>query len=162
VIAIRAIAPEQTHPLRLSVLRRNSVGKEVVWDRDADPDTFHLGGYADGRLVCIATFQCEGCPQPDVAACAGDVYRLRGMATDPAYERRGIASALLAVGLDRLRRRGAALLWCHARVGAVNFYRKNGWDLYGEEFLVEDVGPHRWMAVRVADTPRPCAGEGKR
>lgn len=151
MILVKTISAEDTHPLRLDVLRKDSVGKEVVWSRDNEPDTFHLGAFIDCVIRGIATYQREDCPEPEISAMFdGEVsYRLRGMAVAPDYERQGIASLILAVGRDRLLRRGVSALWCHARVNAVGLYEKDGWSIYGEPFLVEDVGMHRWMAIRL-------------
>ncbi|NJP99496.1 GNAT family N-acetyltransferase [Streptomyces zingiberis] len=75
---------------------------------------------------------------------AGQVpaHRFRGMASDPAVRGRGFGRAVLTAGIAEARRRGAALVWCHARTGALGFYAREGFTAAGEEFEIEGVGPH--------------------
>ena len=164
MIRVSTIQAEQTHALRRAVLRADHPDAPVVWDADEREDSFHLGGFVQDALVGIATFQREACPEPGIRALAEgaeeEMYRLRGMAVAPEYQRQEIGSLMLAVGYDRLLRRGVPALWCQARTGAVAFYLRNGWALFGERFQVEDVGEHAWMAVAVREHACPCGCGG--
>lgn len=76
---------------------------------------------------------------------AADTWRLRGMATLPDARDRGIGSAVLARLIEHARSRGAAEIWCNARIRAVPFYERAGLQAEGEVFDVPGIGPHRLM-----------------
>ncbi len=42
----------------------------------------------------------------------------------------------------------SVLVWCNARVVAVPFYAKQGWEIVSEVFDIPTVGPHRAMLRR--------------
>ena len=118
---------------------------------DDDAATFHAGAFApDGRLLSVATVYPE--PLADTFAFApagpkrtGPAYRLRGMATLPDAQRQGAGRAVLALCREHARAHGSALLWCNARVGALAFYRREGFVSVGERFEIEGIGPHYVM-----------------
>jgi ribosomal protein S18 acetylase RimI-like enzyme len=76
-------------------------------------------------------------------------YQLRGMATAPEARGRGLGRALVHACIAFAREDGAELVWCNARVGAVGFYHKQGFEIVGDEFEIPDVGPHfrMWIAT---------------
>jgi ribosomal protein S18 acetylase RimI-like enzyme len=110
----------------------------------AGPD--RLGAGAD-RSGAGADRSGEGERQREVVA-VGSIYpeappwepehvgawRIRGMATRPDVRRRGLGRLVLeslisvAVGHD------GDLVWCHARIGAVDFYRRAGFTTIAEPF----------------------------
>jgi len=81
-----------------------------------------------GRIV---GFVLVGGEELEADAVRGEVYALY---VDPDHWRRGVGSALLAAGCDRLRAAGfgAAVLWVHeGNERARAFYRAAGWDTDG-------------------------------
>ncbi|WP_395092316.1 GNAT family N-acetyltransferase [Armatimonas sp.] len=70
-----------------------------------------------------------------------NALQLRGMATAPEWQGKGVGSAVLAATQAYALRQGL-LLWCNARVSAVGFYQKSGWHTEGEPFDVAESGPH--------------------
>jgi GNAT superfamily N-acetyltransferase len=38
------------------------------------------------------------------------------------------------------------VIWCNARINAVAFYKKAGFKIIGDEFDIENIGPHFLMA----------------
>lgn len=76
-------------------------------------------------------------------------WRLRGMATGPGARGQGFGSALLTACLDHAAAAGGAEVWCNARRAAMGFYRRAGFEVIGDEFEVEDIGPHVVMARAV-------------
>ena len=110
------------------------------------------------RVVHYAAFQSEfDSHKADTAICCltllpGNVldenvsYQLRGMATDEAYQGKGIGAALLKYSIDDITKKtGAKEFWCNARESAVGFYNKSGWKVTSEKFEIEGVGPHYKM-----------------
>lgn len=140
------ITAVDTHRLRRAVLRDGHQDADVVWEGDDEPTTFHLGIDADGTIVAISTWLARPLPTgADVA-----VVQLRGMATDPAYAGRGLGSLLLVHGLERVRRGGDAGVWANARVTAISFYERHGFEALGPVFETIDTGlPHRLVRTTV-------------
>ena len=151
-ISIRAIDAAQTHGLRGIVLRPNSSPDQLIYAGDDAPDTFHLGAFGRDELVGIASIYRESWPRESWPRDASPkAYRLRGMAVDSRFVRRGIGAALVRRCLLQIGARGGELLWCNARTSASNFYRALGFESVGEEFEIAGIGPHFLMRC---DVPR--------
>jgi predicted GNAT family N-acyltransferase len=132
-----------THPLRRRVLRDGTASDVVEFEGDDLGTTFHLGARVGGELIGISTWVLRAYPDrpADVA------FQLRGMATDPALQRRrGVGTALLLAGLDRCRAAGAALVWARARDTALPFYERHGFNTVGPGYTDLTTGlPHHDM-----------------
>jgi GNAT superfamily N-acetyltransferase len=143
---VQEITAEETHDLRLRVLRRHLAEPEVDYPADRQPGSFHLGVRAGGTVLAIASFSLEPAPGlPDVPAA-----RLRGMAVDPAHQRRGLGRALIDEARGRLSTEGVELIWANARASALDFYRAQGFEAQGDEFMSLDL-PHRVVVLRLLD-----------
>ncbi|MGO8995824.1 MAG: GNAT family N-acetyltransferase [Polyangiaceae bacterium] len=68
--------------------------------------------------------------------------RLRAMAVDPALQRSGVGSALVARLEDEVRSRGVREVKLHARTPAVGFYARLGYAVDGASFT--EVGIEHW------------------
>lgn len=130
VTEIVAIAAVDTHDLRRRVLRDGTPSAEVRWDGDDEPTTFHLGVQADGHLIAISTWLRRRYPDRP----AEEAFQLRGMATEPSSRGSGVSGRLLQAGLDRCAARGATLVWARARVDALTFYTRHGFEAVGSEY----------------------------
>ncbi|MGP3969236.1 GNAT family N-acetyltransferase [Streptomyces sp. 6N223] len=137
--------------LRWSVLRPGLPRESAVFAEDADPATFHMAAYADDSsrgspavLACITVF-----PDPPPGPAAGTAYRFRGMASAPEVRGQGYGAAVLEAATAEAAARGAELLWCNGRTVARGFYERQGFDVLGEEFVIEGVGPHFVFARKV-------------
>lgn len=143
---IRRIAAAETRPLRQRVLRPDQPFGYTLYAGDEDPSTVHLGAFAGGRLVGVASLYRE--PRPGAGEVAGG-WRLRGMATAPEVRGRGHARAMLAACIDHVGGCGGGELWCNARTPAAGFYRTAGFEVVGDEFEIDGIGPHvvMWRPV---------------
>ena len=139
-IDVGPIAASDTWPLRKRVLRPHQEGDAVVLGGDDDPRAAHLGARdADGTIVGIATISPQDCPwAPDRPS----AWRLRGMATADELRGRGVGGLVLAAAVRHARERGASLVWCNARVGALVFYGRAGFVAAGERYVDPLLGPH--------------------
>jgi GNAT superfamily N-acetyltransferase len=120
--AIWAIAPSHTYALRHQVLWPDKPLDYV--QLPGDPDGYHYGAFQDDRLVAVISLFVEG-----------EEARFRKFATDPAYQRQGIGSALLHYVLAEARRLGATHIWCDARQDSAAFYARFGLLPEGPEFF---------------------------
>ena len=144
---IRLVRPEITLPLRQAVLRPGRPLSQSVFDGDDEANALHLGAFSGKRLVGVASFFERSFPSE--AASSGD-WQLRGMAVADGWRGRGCGRALLRASLLELAQRGGERLWCNARVGAVGFYHAEGFEIVGDQFEIEDVGPHFIMRRSIA------------
>jgi GNAT superfamily N-acetyltransferase len=125
--------------MRLQVLRPEEPPEAAIYPGDDAPTTRHFGAFAasDGRLVGIASLYAEprlGGPTPG--------WRLRGMATDPSLRRQGVGNALLVACIDHVLAQGGGELWANARLPAVEFYTRAGFEVVSPEFDIPGIGPH--------------------
>ena len=145
MIAVKEIPPELTYDIRHIVLREGLPRESCYWDTDRLDGAFHLGGWLDERQMGVATFQ----PEPDPDRPGEPAYRLRGMAVLPAARGNGVGALMLLAGTDRVRRMGIGLMWCDARIGAVDFYLRYGWEKCGALFEIPTAGPHYRMKKEI-------------
>ena len=125
------LTTEQTYPLRRAVLRNDTPTDEVSFPEDAWPGAHHLGVIDDGVLIGTSTWV----PRPLAVQPEAIAVQLRGMATAPSYQRRGVGAALVAVGCQRAIDAGAQLVWANARDAALSFYTHHGFVVAGEGFI---------------------------
>ncbi|MBV6406185.1 MAG: hypothetical protein GFGODING_02970 [Flavobacteriales bacterium] len=141
---ITRIPARATWPLRQLVLRPGLPVEQCHFPNDDGPSTFHLGAWDDAVLVGIASLYAEAC----TSLPAQRPFRLRGMAVHPGQRGRGVGRALLQEAVDAVRAMDGDLLWCNARTGAGDFYRRAGFVVEGEVFDVPGIGPHLLMHRR--------------
>lgn len=118
------------------------------FEGDGHPKTWHVGrfvrcveGYRVGEPLSCATFVLSSFMASEKAA-----WHLRGMATDPAHQGKGFGTDLLEWSMQKIgKQTGITLFWCNARVSAIGFYEKLGWEFMSDEFEIPSVGPHRVM-----------------
>lgn len=144
-VEIRVISAAQVMPLRCAVLRPNRPVAVAQFPDDDAPTTRHFGAIRDGQVLGIASlFRAEMAERPGLTA-----IQLRGMATAPEVRGAGFGRALVLACVDFAKASGVEILWCNARTGAVDFYRKLGFETVGQEFHMPDVGPHFRMLVKL-------------
>ncbi len=149
MITTQFIKPEQTYPLRQTVLRPGRPAEESRFDDDFVQSTFHVGTFENGQLQVIATFieqtppklLCEALHLPTTIAS----YRLRGMATDPTARKKGFGRMAVVFAEKHLAGKGIRILWFNARQVAYPFYTSLGYDFFGDEFEMPLIGPHKVM-----------------
>jgi predicted GNAT family N-acyltransferase len=136
---IRRVTAEDIRPLRHKVLRPGQAFLETRYP--GDDAGVHFGAFDGDRLAGIASLYSED----RVEGPAGG-WRLRGMATDPDVRGAGFGTSLLTACVDEVAAAGGTELWCNARMVAVGFYRKGGFEVVSDEFDVPGIGPHVVMA----------------
>lgn len=142
---ISVLHVEEIRPLRLKILRPGCQEKAVIYSCDTEISCFHIGAKIDKKVVGIATFY----EAHHKEITGKKSYRLRGMATDDKLQNQGIGKKVLDYSFDYLRKKGVDLLWCNARLIALNFYKKLGFKTHGELFQIKNIGPHYDMYIRL-------------
>lgn len=147
MLTIKSVPQATIIPLRHSVLRAGQPVESCYYEEDSMEGCFHVAASIDGKVVAVASFYPESHPKLDTDSKSyGDsAWRLRGMATQVDFQGQGIGAELLKTGIEMCREKGAQVLWCNARTSAAPFYSKLNFDIKGEEFVIDGIGPHYFM-----------------
>ena len=141
MITVKQITVQDTYPLRIEILRN---GKAINYHfvGDKHKESIHLGAFLDNKCIGIVTLV------PNSHATFPNVltYQLRGMAVDKSLQKRGVGKLLIEESFRFLKEgRKCEILWCNARIIAVEFYKKMGFSIKGNKFQIPNVGPHYMM-----------------
>ena len=71
------------------------------------------------------------------------------MATRADARNKGFGGKVLQGLIGHVADRGGGLVWCTARLGAVDFYMRHGFLVRGEPLRVPGLGPHLTMSTEV-------------
>ena len=78
-------------------------------------------------------------------------WQMRSVAVLPEEQNHGVGTALVRDALAAAHARGARGVWAEARVAALRWYLDLGWAVVGPEWDKPQVGPHRWIHIRLSD-----------
>lgn len=145
MIEIKQIEAAESIEIRSQVLRPGQAISACIYPHDNDEESFHLGAYFDGKLVSIVSFYLENHPNFKEEG----QYRFRGMATLPNYRGKGLARAMLSEAFKKIKLIKSPLVWCNARILAVNLYEKLGMEIASEQFDIPGIGPHYLMIKKI-------------
>ena len=140
-LEINKVDAEKIRSLRHSELRKGQDFSTTSYLKDYEEATFHMACIVDDKIVTCATFY----PEKSIRIKSDNAYRLRGMATDSNFQRKGYASDLMKESFKELTKRECDILWCNARLVAVDFYKSVGFKITGELFDIAGIGPHYYM-----------------
>lgn len=161
-ITLRLVPLDDTFALRKAVLRPWLTREEYRATYAGKGEHFHVGALRDRTVISTAGFIAGA--HPDYTQAFGPLqWQLRGMASDPAVQGRGLGGRVLAFGIEELARRLAAAgqkgaaLWCNGRTVAQAFYERHGFRPIGDLFETPGTGPHyvfwRKVEAAIADSP---------
>ncbi|KAI0169201.1 GCN5-like N-acetyltransferase [Hypoxylon sp. FL1284] len=142
-VTVRPIAAAETYALRHAVLWPSKPASYVELPDDVDGQHFgafvavgvanrDAGSQGEGEEVLVSIISLFPGAQ-------GEAARFRKFATAPAWQGRGVGSALLAHAIDAAARAGASSVWCDARQSARGFYQRFGLLADGPVFCKGDV-----------------------
>src|SRR4051812_9641623 len=143
-LEIRRATPHEVIDLRHAVLRAGLARETAIFPGDDEPSARHFVAVVDGRVVgCLTLHLNRWENQP--------AWQLRGMAVEPDRQHVGIGAQLLLAAESSVREAASPTrqLWCNARVPAIGFYVKHGWQVVSAAFDVPTAGPHVKMIKRV-------------
>ncbi len=140
-VEINKVDAEKIRPLRHAELRKGQDFSTTSYLKDCAESTFHIACIIDDKPVTCATFY----PETSTKIKSENAYRLRGMATDSNFQRKGYASDLMAESFKELKKRDCDMVWCNARLAAVPFYKSVGFKTIGDLFNIAGIGPHYYM-----------------
>ncbi|GAA4812627.1 GNAT family N-acetyltransferase [Litoribaculum gwangyangense] len=129
------------------MLRAGKPIETCVFDGDDLETTFHLGIHTKDKLVGICSFFKKD--HTDIQG--KNQYQLRGMAVLKEYQGLGLGNIILTYGEKILEEKKVEVIWCNAREVALNFYKKCGYQIIGNSFLIQDIGWHYVMFKFIND-----------
>ncbi len=135
------LQPEDIQQLRNEVLWPHKTFENCILETDRLSTTFHFGVQIDGLTVATVTLQQENSSKLSQEK----QYRLRAMAVREGYRGQGFGDAIVEEGLKYLSSIGVEVVWCDARVAALNFYRRLQFEELEEEYEIPIIGLHRFM-----------------
>ena len=100
-VEINKVDAEKIRHLRHSELRKGQDFSTTAYLRDYEEDTFHMACIVDEKIVTCATFY----PEKSIKIKSNNTYRLRGMATDANFQRKGYASELMKESFKELKKK---------------------------------------------------------
>lgn len=121
MLYIEQIRPELTWRMRQKVL----YPAHKLYDMEMEEDNhgYHFGAFMDNKLVgVVSLFQ------------NGNDFQFRKFAVDETVQGKGIGKTMLQHLVDFAINENAKRLWCNARVSAIGFYLKYGFENTGQFF----------------------------
>ena len=140
-LKINKVNAEEIRSLRHSELRKGQDFSTTSYLKDHQSDTFHMTCILIEEIVSCATFY----PEKIIQIKFDNPYRLRGMATYNKFQRKGYAKNLMIEAFKELKKRDCDMLWCNARIVAVDFYKSVGFKVIGDLFNIKGIGLHYYM-----------------
>ena len=142
---VKRVGAEQIRKLRHLVLRKGFSFSSTKYKKDNEKETFHLAVFLEKKIICCATFYPENLESENTKK----GYRLRGMATDEGFRRRGAGKHLMIKAYEELKKLDCDIIWCNARIVALEFYKSLGFETKGEIFDIKGIGPHYVMLKKL-------------
>lgn len=136
-IIIKQISAQETIPVRHPELRKGKPIEDCIFDGDNLSTTFHLGLFLNTHLVGVATFL-----ENNNTLFQSGQLQLRGMAVLAKHQGKKLGDLLLNKAEELAIAKNKSIIWCNARLIAVNFYKRAGYQTIGNSFEIKNVGTH--------------------
>ncbi len=145
---IRKITATETYPLRHKILRQNEPIEKCVYPYDTADSTVHFGLFENNVLIgIISVFETS----KDVFTVKKQ-FQIRGMAILENQQKKGYGAALVQHAISHLQKENNFLIWFNARIIALGFYEKLGFEKIGTEFEIVPIGMHYIMYKRFSNS----------
>jgi GNAT superfamily N-acetyltransferase len=143
-IVFRRADASEIIDLRHRVLRAGLPRVEAIFPGDEIPTNYHFAAFeasTGSPALCCATFHLNSWEDHPA-------WQLRGMATEPTWAGRGLGRGVMDLAVTTIRAASPVkFFWCNARLIAVPFYQKLGWQIASELFEIPTAGPHHQMIL---------------
>ncbi len=145
LINVRKINYKETYSIRQKVLRQGKPIESCHFEGDNEVSTFHLGLFYYGELIGITTLMKRSSKNIKNE----NQYQLRGMAILQKFQGKRFGELLLENAIEELKQREISVLWCNARINAVNFYSRFKFKKNSKSFNIENIGLHFQMEKQI-------------
>jgi ribosomal protein S18 acetylase RimI-like enzyme len=138
---IKKISAIETYPLRHAVLRKGESFEKCIYPNDDAESTLHFGLFENSNLVgMVSVFQTK----KDLFN-SEKQFQIRGMAVLEEHQKKGYGAALIQHAVSYLQKEKDFLIWFNARIIALGFYEKLGFEKTGKPFEIVPIGIHYIM-----------------
>ena len=142
---IKKINSITTYPVRHEVLRKGKPIETCKFMGDDDDETVHFGLYVAHQLIgSISIFK-----ETNAIFSESNPFQIRGMTVLEAFQGKGLGTQLVKKAESYCKDLKADLIWFNAREKAVHFYKRLGYTVIGNSFLIPDVGIHFVMYKKI-------------
>jgi phosphoribosylformimino-5-aminoimidazole carboxamide ribotide isomerase len=126
MLEIKEIKPSETLDLRHRILSPNkSVDSIILIEDDAGQ---HFGLFQSEKIVSVISLFVEN-----------DNAQFRKFATETTEQNKGYGSILLNYIIEESIKNNVKNLWCNARLTALGFYEKFGFEVVSEKWIKNDI-----------------------
>ena len=145
-VHVGLVPVEQILPLRHMVLRQGLPFESAKFDHDHTEGSVHFAAF-DSQNSADVIGCCTLVRQPYEGQPA---WQLRGMAVDERARKLGVGRRLLDAAEAHISATPySTIWWCNARIVAVPFYERLGWQIVSPLFDIPTAGPHHRMMRRI-------------
>lgn len=132
------ITPNETYLVRQKELRQGKPIETCMFNGDELSTTFHMGYLINNEIIGVVSAFLNNSVDFEY----DNQYQIRGMAVLSEYQNKGIGKKLFLEMEQFLIKRNINFIWFNARLIAVPFYKSLNCVEVGNQFEIEDVGPH--------------------
>lgn len=142
---IKKITASALYPIRHEILRKGEPFEKCIYPNDNAETTFHFGLHEKDILVgVISVFKTSHPLFSD-----DKQFQIRGMAVLETHQKKGYGAALVNEAVAFLKTNEENYtLWFNARIIAVGFYEKLGFEKIGNAFEIDTIGVHYIMCKK--------------
>jgi hypothetical protein len=138
---IKKVSASYIKKFRIIALYKTNQRKFAFYREDSRKTTEHFLLFIDKKVVSGLTL---------IKDVEFNKYQIRGMFTLPKFREMGYGSKILKkIESDNLSKSKSSLIWCNARIEAVDFYKKNNYKVVGKKFLIRNIGLHYRMEKKL-------------
>ena len=138
---VKKVSANCIKKFRIIALYNSNQRKFALYKEDSRKTTEHFLLFHNKEVVSGLTLMKE---------VESNKYQIRGMFTLKKFREMGYGSKLLKkVEFDNLNKNKSSLIWCNARIDAVDFYKKNNYKVIGKKFLIKNIGLHFRMEKKL-------------
>jgi predicted GNAT family N-acyltransferase len=126
MLEIKEIKPSETLDLRHRILSPHKSIDSIILAEDDSGQ--HFGLFKDMQLISVISLFIEN-----------DMAQFRKFATETTEQNKGYGSILLNRVIEESIKNNVKNLWCNARITALGFYEKFGFEVVSEKWITNDV-----------------------
>lgn len=140
-LQVKKIPFNKTFVVRHPVLRAGKPLEMCYFEGDELLTTTHFGLFLDEVIIGVLSIFKSACPMIE----SKNAYQFRGMAILEPYQNKKYGALLLNAATSLVVENQGDLIWFNAREKAIRFYERNGFEIIGNGFEIDQIGVHYLM-----------------
>ena len=142
-IKIKKVSVSFIQSYRKKYLYSNLSPQHCYYKKDINNSTIHLALFQNDKVISGLTLI------QNKFLANKNSFQIRGMFTINRCCKKGYGTLLINYAKKKISDHNSKLLWCNARVEAIDFYKKNGFVEHGGFFLKKNIGKHIKMFFKL-------------